>query len=133
MSDANELCPACGAAIEAGVEKCPQCDLEFAVKDIIEPDMHKESEGLVSLFKLNDSIEAHLIKTLIEDDGIPCMVSEGGMTTFFGASIGGEFSFTKVKVLVPASRAQDALKAIAGHKQWSEDELARYLSMLDEM
>lgn len=129
----NEHCPACNTKIEAGATTCPECRLELSAKDLIVPDMKKESDDLISLFKLNDSIEAQLLKTLLEDDGIPCMVSEGGMTSFFGASTGGGFSFTRIKVMVPASRAKDAIKALAGHKKWTENELARYLSMLDEM
>ncbi|MFH1515971.1 MAG: DUF2007 domain-containing protein [bacterium] len=133
MNDSNEFCPACGAAIDADATACPECRLELSAKNAIVPDITRESDELISLFKLNDSMEAQLIKTLLEDDGIPCMVSEGGITSFFGASTGGEFSFTRVKVMVPASRAKDAIKSLAGHKKWSENELARYLSMLDEM
>lgn len=132
--DETTFCPACGAELDLDdLSRCPSCKLELNVVDELTPDMTRESDDLVSLFKLNDLIEAQLMKTLIEDAGIPCVVSEGGMTSVLGVSTSSGFSFARIKVLVPASKAKDAIVALGDHKKWGEDELNRYLSMLDEM
>ena len=134
MTDEKTFCPACGAELESDeVTRCPSCKLELNAGETLSPDMTRESNDLVSLFKLNDAMEAQLIKTLIEDAGIPCVVSEGGMTSVLGASTSSGFSFSRIKVLVPVSRAKDAVAALGEHKKWSEKELNRYLSMLDEL
>ena len=136
MNNDNENidnCPGCGAKIDPDLDHCPVCKLELSVKDFLEPDMTKESKDLISLFKLNDLMEAQVLRTILEDADIPCVVSEGGMTSYMGVSTPSGISFTRIKLLVPASRARDAVAALAEHKQWTEDELARYLSMLDEL
>ena len=134
MTDEISTCPACGAELDSDDEtRCPSCKLELKAADMLTPDMTRESDDLISLFKLNDLMEAQLLKTQIEDAGIPCVVSEGGMTSVFGASTGSGFSFTRIKVMVPASKAKDAITALGEHKKWSETELNRYLSMLDEL
>lgn len=131
--DIVEFCPACGAPIERDTQSCPLCKLEYKAHQALIPDMQKESESLISLFKVNDSIEAELIRTLLEDAEVPCVISDGGISSYFGAATASNFSFTQIKILVPASHAKDAINALAEHKQWSEEELNRYLSMLDEL
>ncbi|MCD6216972.1 DUF2007 domain-containing protein [bacterium] len=134
MTEEKIFCPACGAEIASDDEtRCPSCKLELKAADMLMPDMTRESDDLISLFKLNDLMEAQLIKTQIEDAGIPCVVSEGGMTSVLGIATPSGFSFTRIKVMVPASKAKDAITALGEYKKWSETELNRYLSMLDEM
>jgi hypothetical protein len=126
-------CPACGADISESDERCPQCKLEFGFQDLLEPDIKKVSNDLVSLFKLNDIMEAQMLRTILEDEKIPCFVSEGGMSSVLGASTPSSISFARFRILVPASYAKKAVQALAAHKKWSRDELSRYLSMLDEL
>ena len=129
----KEYCPACGAVIDRDYDRCPSCQLVFEPESDIEPVMEKESDELITLFKLNDLVEAQLMKLLLEDAGIPCMVSEGGMTSVMGASTASGFSFARIKVMVPKSHAREAVIALAERKKWGENELARYLTMLDDV
>ena len=134
MTDEISTCPACGAELDSDDEtRYPSCKLELKAADMLTPDMTRESDDLISLFKLNDLMEAQLMKTLIEDAGIPCIISEGGMTSVLGIATSSGFSFARINVMVPASKAKDAITALGEHKKWSETELNRYLSMLDEL
>jgi hypothetical protein len=126
-------CPACGAEMSESDKRCPQCKLEYSVHEYLEPDMEKVSDDLISLFRLNDLMEAQLIKTLLDEENIPCFVSEGGMTSVLGAMTPASISFARVRILVPASEAKNAVKALAQNRNWNEETLSRFLTMLDEL
>lgn len=125
-------CPACGAEVSESEKRCPECKLEYSVHDYLEPDMQYASDNLISLFRLNDLMEAHLIRTLLEEEGIPCILSEG-LTSVLGVMTPASISFSRCRILVPASKARDAVKVLAANRNWSEDKLSRYLSMLEEL
>jgi hypothetical protein len=129
----KDICPACGAVINPDDDRCSSCQLNFKPENDIEPVIEKESDELITLFKLNDTVEAELMKLLLEDAGIPCIVTSGEMSNVLGASTSSTFSFASTKIMVPKSHARDALIALADRKKWGENELARYLTMLDEV
>ena len=131
MPDEMKLCPGCGAEIEVDAKKCPECNLEFKTPSGVVLEIKRESGELVNLMRVNDVIEAQMIRMFLEDEGIPCIISEGGMTSYFGAS--HLLSLNSIKILVPETKARDAIIAMQKYHKWDEKELDRYLTMLDEI
>jgi len=131
LADDKTYCPGCGAEIGEGDEKCPGCGIEFQTQSGVTLEIKRESKELIMLMKVNDIIEAQMIRMFLEDEGIPSIISEGGMTSYLGASM--LLSLNSIKILVPESRARDAIVAMQKYHKWDEKELNRYLSMLDEI
>ena len=131
MADEKKYCQGCGTEVDETDIKCPTCGLEFQKMPGVVLEIKKESEGLINLMRVNDVIEAQMIRMFLEEEGIPSIISEGGMTSYFGAST--LLSLNSIKILVPEKRARDAIIAMQKYHKWDEKELDRYLTMLDEI
>jgi len=72
------------------------------------------SEELIVVYIAAGQVEANLVKSLLEAEGIPVMVSQEGAGTVFGFTVG---LMGRAEILVPASRAAEAralLEAMEG-------------------
>ena len=131
MTEEKQIkCPSCGYPIGKTAKECPSCGIAFQSDKKVSVELKKESGGLIILMTVSDSIEAQMIRMFLEEEKIPCVVGEGGVTSVLGAS--SLFPFFEVRILVPADRARDALIAMQKYHKWDEKELERYLTMLDE-
>lgn len=63
------------------------------------------SEEPVVVYVAAGQAEAALIKSLLEAEGIPVMVSQEGAGTVFGFTVG---LMGRAEILVPATRAKEA-------------------------
>jgi hypothetical protein len=68
-------------------------------------------EKLVDVFRASGEMEAHVIKGLLESNGIPCILKSDAATSVHAFTVDG---MGEVKVAVLESRAEDAKRIIGG-------------------
>jgi hypothetical protein len=132
MPDEEKIkCPSCGWLVDESAQECPSCGIVYST--VKQPFMviKKESESLVNLLSVSDAVEAEMIRMFLEEEKIPCIISQGGVTSVLGAV--GPSGFTRIRILVPRERAKDAILVMQKYHKWDEKELERYLTMLDEI
>lgn len=70
-------------------------------------------EELIVVYVAAGQVEANLVKSLLEAEGIPAMVAQEGAGSAFGLTVG---PMGRAEILVPASRAEEARELLAGMK-----------------
>jgi len=68
-------------------------------------------EKLVDVFSASGEMEAHVIKGLLESNGIPCILKSDAATSVHAFTVDG---MGEVKVAVLESRAEEAKRIIGG-------------------
>ena len=68
-------------------------------------------EKLVDVFRASGEMEAHVIKGLLESNGIPCILKSDAATSVHAFTVDGMGAVT---VAVLESRAEDAKRIIGG-------------------
>ena len=68
-------------------------------------------EKLVDVFSASGEMEAHVIKGLLESNGIPCILKSDAATSVHAFTVDG---MGKVKVAVLESRVEEAKRIIGG-------------------
>lgn len=96
-------CPSCRYEYNEGIEKCSDCGTEL-VSEISDEDA---AEELVPVYFSTDENEVMIVKTILEDAGIPVWEEADVVNEL------NPVAETMEPVYVPASRVEDAKKAIA--------------------
>ncbi len=68
-------------------------------------------EKLVDVFSASGEMEAHVIKGLLESNGIPCILKSDAATSVHAFTVDG---MGEVKVAVLESRVEEAKRLIGG-------------------
>ncbi len=68
-------------------------------------------EKLVDVFRASGEMEAHVIKGLLESNGIPCILKSDAATSVHAFTVDG---MGEVTVVVWESRAEEAKRIIGG-------------------
>jgi hypothetical protein len=73
--DAVAFCPSCGSGYRAGTIRCWDCDSELVPRSSVEaranqPHLERESDEPVPLSDLTNSYRAHVLGSLLNDEGI---------------------------------------------------------------
>jgi hypothetical protein len=68
-------------------------------------------EKLVDVYRASGEMEAHVIKGLLESNGIPCILKSDAASSVHAFTIDG---MGEVAVAVLESRAEEAMKIIGG-------------------
>ena len=68
-------------------------------------------EKLVDVFRASGEMEAHVIKGLLESNGIPCILKSDAATSVHAFTVDG---MGEVKVAVWESRVEEAKRIIGG-------------------
>ncbi len=68
-------------------------------------------EKLVDVFRASGEMEAHVIKGLLESNGIPCILKSDAATSVHAFTVDG---MGEVKVAVLESRVEEAKRIIGG-------------------
>lgn len=72
---------------------------------------------MVEIYSTVDLLKARLIKSLLEDNGIKCILADENMALIYGTSI----PFGGIKILVEESEEEKARILIASVKSLPED------------
>lgn len=97
-------CPICGYEYESYVPYCNDCKSELAEEL---PEFEIEEMEWVKLSPVRGTVLADMIKNLLEQNGIPCIVKK----SFFGSAYGGMstgLSGFESIVLVPKAQRGEA-------------------------
>jgi len=70
----------------------------------------KKSEKLVDVYRASGELEAHVIKGLLESNGIPCMLRSDAAFSVHAFTVDG---MGEVKVVVLESMAEEARRIVA--------------------
>ena len=70
----------------------------------------KKSEKLVTVYRASGELEAHVIKGLLESNGIPCMLRSDAAFSVHAFTVDG---MGEVKVVVLESMAEEARRIVA--------------------
>jgi len=68
-------------------------------------------EKLVDVYRASGEMEAHVIKGLLESNGIPCILKSDAASSVHAFTVDG---MGEVAVAVLESRAEEAMKIIGG-------------------
>jgi hypothetical protein len=103
MQTSDKQCPKCKLWNVGTAERC-DCGHQFSN----EPDRPMtETDPPVVIATFTGRPIAELLKSTLEERGIPCELSQSGLGSIYGGVIG---PFAHVDVLVPAKYEEDALK-----------------------
>lgn len=68
------------------------------------------SEGLVCVYVAQGQLPAHVVRARLENAGIPALLRYESLGVVYGITVDG---LGEVSVMVPASRAEEALRLLA--------------------
>jgi len=68
-----------------------------------------ESREFVTVYSANGQLAGEMIRLLLESMNIPAILSQESVGTVYGLTVG---PLGKVKIMVPASRAEEAAKIL---------------------
>ena len=109
------FCPECKCEYVNGVEKCPDCDAEL-VWELPNPlfapqyqDLLSDEEA-VTVFEAKDSIEAEIVRGILEGAGISCSVTPDLSRRLYGLTTSDGLNPIKIEVM--ASKAWEAQTVI---------------------
>jgi hypothetical protein len=111
MSD--KQCPQCGLW---NTKTAIQCDCGYEFSEAMEKPI-LESDPPVVVATISGRPIAELLKSTLEEQGIPCELSQSGLGAAYGGIIG---PFAHVDVLVPSKFEREALKIVEDFNQASE-------------
>ncbi len=108
------FCPQCGAEYREGVTTCADCAValvERAPEKVDEP----EWQDLVTVLRTSDEAELAVVRSLLEAEGIRCLLRGEGVQEVVGfGRVGGEnLALGLVDVQVPAEQADAARELLA--------------------
>ena len=107
-------CAWCGAKVERGAERCAQCEVRI-VWDGDHAEFQVPGDHTL-VFKATDPAQLPVIKSLLEANGIPFVVSDEVSQDFLNwgrVGIGYNLMIGPPKVMVPAEWAEVARELIA--------------------
>nr|BAL59678.1 hypothetical protein HGMM_OP4C314 [Candidatus Acetothermum autotrophicum] len=101
------FCPQCRYEYQAGLRRCPDCDIELV--DELSPEAQLPPSGpLVTVYIAQDMLEANVVKTFLE---------EAQIEAFIGYDMGSAYPIGPVEVRVAETHAEEARELIAGFLQ----------------
>jgi len=122
-------CPACDTALLNMVDDCPGCGLALATAAII-PMLQRTDDGMIVLGKFTDRMSAEILIGRLASEGIPAYISEA--SSIAGVGLIDFARMLPFRVLLWPQDAVAALRILAEDEHWTDDQLARYMSMLEE-
>jgi hypothetical protein len=102
------FCPSCKYEYEPQVARCPDCDLEL-VADL--PHTQVETTRDVRFVPLPDlpgRVYADMVKTTLDEMGIPCYLRSDGLMDTIGVTGTGPMN-RGVRIFVPEDRVDECL------------------------
>jgi hypothetical protein len=112
------LCPQCRQEYREGVTTCNECGL--ALVGVLPAEGHDEAEwvDLVTVLRTSDLATTKVVKSLLEAEGIPCLLQGEGLQDLWGlgrAGTGFNVAAGPVQVQVRPLDAAVALELIEAH------------------
>jgi hypothetical protein len=112
------FCPQCRQEYREGVTSCMECGLVLV--GLLPAEGHDEAEwvDLVTVLKTSDLATTKVVKSLLEAEGIPCLLQGEGLQDLWGLGrVGTGFNVAAgpVQVQVRPQDAAVALELIATH------------------
>ena len=109
------FCPKCKCEYVQGIEKCPDCDEELVFMLSTEfspshPEFFNTTDEVVTVFTAKDSVEAEIVRGVLESAGISCYVNPGVTKWARGTSMLG--GLQSIDIMVLESKAWEAQKVI---------------------
>jgi hypothetical protein len=113
------FCPQCSQEYREGVATCNECGL--ALVATLPAAGHDEAEwvDLVTVLKTSDLATTKVVKSLLEAEGIPCLLQGEGLQDLWGlgrAGTGFNVAAGPVQVQVRPQDAAVALELIEAHE-----------------
>jgi hypothetical protein len=103
------FCPKCRSEFKEGVTFCEQCQTELV--DTLPPEDEMVYQDLATVYTTGDEGLIGLIKSMMEEAGIPCFARSQGVQDLFALGrMGTGFSpiAGPVEIQVPKDRAEEA-------------------------
>lgn len=103
------FCPKCRSEYEEGITFCEQCQTDLV--DTLPPEDELAYQELTTVFTTGDEGTIQIIKSILEEAGIPCYARSQGVQDLFALGrFGTGFSPVAgpVDIQVPSDRAQEA-------------------------
>jgi hypothetical protein len=107
------FCPKCRSEFKAGITFCEQCQTNLV--EVLPPEDELVYRELATVFTTGDEGLIGLIKSMMEEAGIPCFARSQGVQDLFALGrMGTGFSpiTGPVEIQVPKDRAEEAAKLI---------------------
>jgi hypothetical protein len=111
------------------IDDCPGCGLALATAAII-PMLQRTEDGMIVLGKYTDQMSAEILIGRLESEGIHAHLSAA--SSIAGVGIIDFARLLPFRVLLWPQDAVAALRILAEDEHWTDDQLARYMSMLEE-
>ena len=115
--EARVNCPNCGSSVTEGVERCPACDVELTwVEDDADP--AHGTDALVTVLETSDLTLVPVVQSLLEAEGIPCIVENELLQSMIGIGHVGANSNLIVgpmRVNVALEHAEAARELVGHH------------------
>lgn len=101
------FCPKCRYEYEAHVVRCPDCGKKLT-ESLVREDSGLPEKRFVPMPGLPGRVYAEMVKSVLEERGIPCYIRADGMTDTLGIS-GTSPAAGTVRIFVPEDRLQDCI------------------------
>lgn len=123
------LCPACQSEFDTLPAVCPNCDLSLRVLNL-RPILTPAGDDLVLIAEFDGLLGAQIVEGRLRGEGIQALIAGASQEAYMGDADPG--SADPIRLLVHRSQAEQVIRLLGADAEWSEDDLARYMSMLDE-
>ncbi len=113
------FCPECRSEYLEGTETCEDCGVDL-VAQLVEPGPDARDGALVEVWYTHGEMDAQLIRSLLESNGISSMFSGESLRLTHGFTIDG---LAEVRILVreaDAPRAREIIGSMDGMRQCPE-------------
>jgi hypothetical protein len=107
------FCPECGAEYREGFRECSDCHVFLVDEEDLSSDREvpRRNLELVTLLELEDPIQLSLVRSLLESEGIPCLLKGESVHTLGGVGIMGR---RKTRLQVASEDLQKAKELVEG-------------------
>ncbi|HYE77739.1 MAG TPA: hypothetical protein VEI97_07120 [bacterium] len=130
MTAPGSTCPACGSALPIGVGECPDCGLVLLARNPgVAPALARSSDGLITIAVARTQIAAQILIGRLGAEGIFAITTGEMVLNLPHLRMADPYP---VRIQVLPQQAARALQVLVAEGTWTDEELARYLSMLDE-
>jgi hypothetical protein len=108
------FCPECGTEYQAGVTSCKDCEVALVAALPPEP-ADPEWVDLVTVLRSNDESQLTVAKSLLEAEGIRCLLKGSGAQGIvdFGQLTGASLAMNPIELRVRSDDAEAARELLA--------------------
>jgi len=98
------LCPECDGEFEAGVKRCPRCDVS-----LVDAQADVSNGDLVEVWRAQGEMDAQLVRAMLDSSGIDAILTGESVRLTHAFTIDG---LAEVRILVREDDAEDACELL---------------------